>query len=295
MFFRRLPAFDYLAPETLEEALSLLDGYKGRARLMAGGTDLLVHLKQRKVLPRYVIGLKAIPGLDYIRFSRSRGLRLGVMVSIQSLADSPVIQQHYGLLAEAARKMGPLQVRNRGTIGGNLCNGGPSADLAAPLLALRARLRVRNAGGERVIAAEDFFVAPFKTRLRPTELLVEIQVATPPPGSAGAYKYLTKLTEVGETLVGAAAFVVLGPDGSSCREVRLGLCSVAPTPIRARAAESLLKGQPIEEELLQQVADAAAGETSPRSRPEYRRSMTAVLVRQALEEALDRARIEQRG
>ena len=289
MYLRRLPKFEYLAPKTVEEACSLLQEHKGKAKAMAGGTDLLPKMKQRRIVPRYLIGLRGIPDLDDIVYSEAEGLRIGALATHQSIVDSPVINEKFGLLATACHKVGTPQIRNMGTIGGNICNAGPSQDAIPPLLALDAKLKLVGLQGERIIPLEDFLSGPFETVLDEAELLTEVQVPTPPPRSAGCYQWLTKITTGDETLVGVAALVVLD-SGDILSDIRIALCSVAPTPIRARRAEEVLRGKRIEGGLVEEAAQVAAAETMPRSRADYRRKMTTVLVKRAISEVLQKIR-----
>jgi len=270
----------------LQEACALLREHGGRAKLLAGGTDLLIDMRDRKLTPQYLIALRNIPGLNDIAYDEGAGLlRIGPLVTLQEVADSPLIRERFSILAAACGKAGPPPVRNVATIGGNVCNGGPSQDTTPPLLALGARLRVVREGGERVLPIEEFFLAPFRTALEEGEILAEIQIPAPPPRSAGGYQRLTKITADDEALVATAVLLTLGEEGL-CRDVRIGLCSVAPTPMRARGAEEALKGRRLEEGAIEAAAKIAAQEVQPRSRAEYRRRMTAVLVRRALKEAL---------
>lgn len=284
--YRHLPRFDHLEPKTTEEACSLLSKYKGRAKVIAGGTDLLPAMRTREITPAYIINIRSIPNLDYIHYTDAEGLKIGALITLRDIASSPIIREKFPMVADAALKIGTPQVRNMGTIGGNICNASPSADLAPSLLVLEARLKLISAGGERVTHIADFFVGPFKTVVREDELLIEIQISIPPPRSAGCYKWLTKRTAVDETLVGVAALIVLDTKDNVCNDIRLGLCSVAPTPIRATRAEELLRGRRIEDKLIKEVAALAAGEASPRSRADYRQKMTGVLIVRAINEAL---------
>jgi len=278
----RLPRFDYLVPKTIKEACLLLSKYEGTAKIMAGGTDLLVSMKQKKITPRYVVNIKGIPKLDYIHYSQEQGLRIGALATLQSIAVSPIIREKFGLLQTACNKIGTPQVRNMGTIGGNICNGGPSQDSIPSLLVLGARLKVVSLQRERIMPIDEFFIRPFQTALDRTELLTEIQIPTPPPGSAGCFQWLSKLNEVDETLVGVAVLMTADSAGNVCRDIKIGLCSVAPTPIRATRAEKTLHGQKIESKVIELAARVAAEETSPRSRAQYRRQMTSVLVKRAI-------------
>lgn len=284
--YRCLPRFEYFAPTTIDEACSLLRKYGAEAKVIAGGTDLLVDMKRRKSSPRYLIGLKGIANLNGITFDESKGLTIGAMVTLQSIVDSVPIRERFELLSTAALKISTPQIRNMGTIGGNICNASPSADMVPCLLVLEARSKLISADGERVIPIADFFVDPFKTVISEGELLAEIQISIPPPRSAGCYKWVTKRTTVDETLVGVAALIVLDTKDSICNDIRLGLCSVAPTPMRVIQAEELLRGRRIEDRLIKEAAVLAAKEADPRSRADYRRRMTEVLVVRAINEAL---------
>lgn len=290
MYLRRLPKFEYFAPKTVEEACSLLQEHRGKAKVMAGGTDLLPRMKQRRIVPQYLIGLRGIPDLDDIVYSEAEGLRIGALATHQSIVDFPVINEKFGLLATACHKVGTPQIRNMGTIGGNICNAGPSQDAIPPLLALNAKLKLVGLQGERIIPLEDFLTGPFETVLDEAELLTEVQVPTPPPRSAGCYQWLTKITTGDETLVGVAALVVLDSGDGVLSDIRIALCSVAPTPIRARRAEEVLRGKRIEGGLVEEAAQVAAAETMPRSRADYRRKVTTVLVKRAINEVLQKIR-----
>jgi carbon-monoxide dehydrogenase medium subunit len=277
-----LPRFAYLAPKTIKEACLLLFKYGGTAKIIAGGTDLLVSMKQKKITPAYIVNIKGIPKLDYIHYSQERGLRIGALATHQSIATSAIIGDKFGLLQTACNKIGTPQVRNMGTIGGNICNGGPSQDSIPALLVLGARLKVVSLQRERIVPIDDFFIGPFQTALDHTELLAEIQIPTPPPGSAACYRWINKLSEVDETLVGVAVLMTADSTGNICQNIKIGLCSVAPTPIRATRAEQTLQGQKIESKTIELAARVAAEEISPRSRAQYRRQMTSVVVQQAI-------------
>lgn len=285
----RMPKFEYLAPKTLEETLSLLSQYKGEAKVMAGGTDLLVRMKERKATPAYLINFGNVKDLDYIRQDNDGGLRIGALTTHQSIIDSNLVKGGYGLLAAACRKIGTPQIRNMGTIGGNLCNAGPSADSAPPLLVLEAKLKLASAKGGREVALDRFFTDPFQTVMEDDELLTEIILPPMPSRTGGSYQWLTKITAVDETLVGVAVLVVVDDKKGIVKDARIALCSVAPTPIRAKKAEEVLRGKEIQDGLIEEVAMVVASETRPRSRADYRRRMSAVLAKRAIKEALARA------
>jgi len=287
-FYRRLPGFNYLAPVTLDEALSRLARYKGKAKVIAGGTDLVPKLKRREIgAPAYVIDLKTIPGLDNIKYDVS-GLSLGALVTIGAVETSAIIGEKFGILSQAARSMASPQVRNRGTIAGNICNAVPSADSAPALLTLGARLKLASRKGERIVSIEDFFTGPGQTALADDEILQEIQIPHPPPNSKGVYLKLTPRRAMDLAIVGVA--VVIIPQDGVCQDIRIALGAVAPTPIRTGKAEAVLKGQKFDDALIEKAARAAAGQSRPiddhRASAEYRRDMVEVLVKRAIKQAI---------
>lgn len=281
---RLLKPFEYLEPKTVEEAVQLLAKYGDKAKVLAGGTDLLILMKKRQIIPKYVVYIKGIPELDYIQYSQEAGLKIGALATHSAIADSPIVRDKFKLLAAACGKVGTPQVRNMGTIGGNICEGGPSQDSIPSLLVLDANLKLVSSNGERIVPINEFFIAPFKTALQQAELLTELQVPAPPPRSAGCYKWATKITAVDETLVGVAVLMSLDSTGDMCSDIKIALCSVAPTPTRARRAEEVLRGKKMDNGLIEQAAQVAAEEAKPRSRADYRRRMTRVLVREVLNE-----------
>ena len=281
---RLLKHFEYLEPGTVDEAVQLLAKYGDKAKVLAGGTDLLISMKKRQIIPKYVVYIKGIPELDYIQYSQEAELRIGALAIHSAIADSPIVRDKFGLLAAACGKVGTPQVRNMGTIGGNICKGGPSQDSIPPLLVLDAKLKLISPSGERIVPINEFFTGPFKTALQEAELLTEVQIPTPPPRSAGCYKWATKITTVDETLVGVAVLMSLDATGGICSDIKIALCSVAPTPSRARRAEEVLRGKKVDSKLIEQAAQVAAEEAKPRSRADYRRRMTRVLVTETINE-----------
>jgi carbon-monoxide dehydrogenase medium subunit len=177
-----------------------------------------------------------------------------------------------------------------GTLVGNLCNASPSSDASAPLLVLETKLKVVHLYGQRTIPLQEFFVGPFQTTLDPQEIVVEVQIPKPPLYTAGSYQYLHKASSVGETLVGVAVLLTMDPKDSTCQEVRIGLSSVAPTPVRAKAAERAFNGKRIDAKIIREVAQMASDETQPRSRSWYRREMAKVLVERAILQAMEKIR-----
>lgn len=283
----QMATFKYLEPKTIEEATHLLSKYGAKAKILAGGTDLIVSMNRNKIKPDYIIYLGHIPDLDYIKYSLKDGLRVGALATHRAISSSGIVKKKYPLLAMACGRIGTPHIRNMGTIGGNLCNAGPSADTPPALLVLDARLRLVSDQKERIIPIDQFFIAPFRTALGETELATEIQIPPLPTKSAGTYQWASKITTVDETLVGVAVLMVSGP-AETCRDIRIGLSSVAPIPMRARQAEEMLRGNKVTKELVKQTALVASGETKPRSRADYRRRMTMILVRDAINEVWQR-------
>ncbi len=286
----RIPKFEYFCPSSIEEGCSLLYKHKTEAKVLAGGTDLFVKMKKKQILPKVIISLKGIQKLDRIEWDDRLGLRIGPLVTHEALVNHPIVREKFDFLSEACFKIGTRQVRNMGTLVGNLCNASPSSDASAPLLALEANLKLVHLYGERVVSLEEFFIGPFQTILDLQEILIEIQIPKPARYTAGSYQYLHKASSVGETLVGAAVVLTMDQKDSSCQEVRIGLSSAAPTPIRAKAAERTLKGKRMNAKIIREVAQVASDETQPRSRPWYRREMAKVLVERAILQAMEKIR-----
>lgn len=290
-----LPKFKYLAPKTISEVCSLLSEHRENAKVISGGTDLLVQMKERTLKPRYLVGLKKLSGLDRISFGEAKGLRIGGLSCIQSIVDSPVIREKFGFLADAAASIGTPQIRNMGTVGGNLCNAAPSADCAPPLIALDAKVVLESAKGTRTVSLQEFFTGPGKTVCRTDELLIEIRVTTPPAHTGGTYLKLFPRGSVDIAAVGVAVLISLREDGT-CGEVRIVLGAVAPTAIRARKAESVVRGREINDGLIDEAAEKASEEARPisdiRSSASYRAEMVKVLTKRAMHFALEKAKLD---
>jgi CO/xanthine dehydrogenase FAD-binding subunit len=287
-FYRRLPKFDYVTPSSLKEALDLLQtGKPGQYQVYAGGTDVIPKLKARLVqTPESLIDLKGIPGMDHIQYDDRDGLRIGALATIFSVAHSPVVQEKYPVLAQAANSIASVQIQNRGTIVGNLCNAVPSADSAPGLLCLGAKVVCQSSLGERVIDLDAFFKGPSETVLEPTEIVTEIQVPPIPDGSRGVYFKLSPRSKMDLAITGVA--VIVGMDNGIFKDVRIGLGAVAPTPIRAIRSEQRLHGERINDQVIEESAKLAATESKPlddhRASAEYRRMMVEVLVKRAIKE-----------
>jgi len=275
--------FEYFEPATLGEAVTLLARYSGRAQPLAGGTDLLVELKEQLRRADCVINLKKITGIGGLSFHAREGLRIGALVTAREIEVSPTLIEHYPSLVQAARELGSIQVRNRATIVGNVCRASPSADTLPPLIADGAQVVIHGGGGDRLVALEDFFTGPGKTVLKPEELVTEIRVPAPAPRTGKVYLKHGRRKAMELATVGVAVSL-------SASEIRIVLGAVAPTPIRARRAEELLRGKTLNDVLIEKAAEAAAGESAPisnvRASAGYRRDMVRVLTRRALQQAL---------
>jgi carbon-monoxide dehydrogenase medium subunit len=279
--------FEYFEPASLPEAVALLTRYQGRAQPLAGGTDLLVELKEQLRRADCVVNIKKIPGIGTLSFDPREGLRIGALVTSREIEISPITQQNYSSLVQAARELGSIQVRNRATIIGNVCRASPSADTLPPLIADGAVVSIHGAEGRRSVALEDFFTGPGKTVLKPDELVTEIVVPAPPPRTGKVYIKHGRRKAMELATVGVA--VTLSRD-----EIRIVLGAVASTPIRAKKAEALLRGKSLDAKLISEAARAAAEESRPisnvRASAQYRREMVEVLTRRAIEQALAEAK-----
>jgi carbon-monoxide dehydrogenase medium subunit len=285
-----IPRFEYQEARTIEDACSALSRFEGLAKPIAGGTDLLIAMKNRAVGPQYVVNLKGIPDLDYI-VQNDGGLRIGALATLDDIGNSPLCREKFPMLAKTALLIGTPQIRNVATIGGNLCNAAPSADTAPLLIGLGAQAKVRGVGGERGRALEDFFVGPGQSILKADEILTEIQIPNPSRHTRAVYLKLPARTAVDIAVVGVAAVISLDDDKTEIIDAKIVLGAVAPTPMRAHKAESLLRGKPIQDELINRVAQTAAEESQPisdiRGSAAYRKEIVEVLTNRAIRQALN--------
>lgn len=290
--YRVLKSFELFEPATVEEAVRLLFMYGSRAKVLAGGVDLVMRMRLRQLLPEYVISIQRIPGLDYVEHDTVTGLRIGALATMRAVEISTAAQQNgYRVLYEGISAITSVQVKVMGTAVGNLCVATPATDLGPPLFVLGAKLRVAGTAPDKVIPIEEFFVASEKSVLEPHEMVTEILVPATPEGAGGAFLQMGK-TKADIPKVNAAVMVTL--TNNRCSDVRIALGSVAPTVIRTRKAEETLRGEQINEKAIARAAEIAAEEAKPisdvRSTAEYRKAMVKVLVRDALEKAIARAR-----
>jgi carbon-monoxide dehydrogenase medium subunit len=274
--------FDYLAPKNLKEAIEMMSDHP-EAIPLAGGTDLLVQMKEGPRSVQILLSLKRIPEVHQLACNGK--LAFGSAVAVRQIAANRQIQQDYTALAMGAGLIGSVQIRNMATVGGNLCNAAPSADTAPPLLVLGAQAVIVSMRGERTIPLEAFFLGPGQTVLQPGELLKDVIVPKPPEGSGTFYIRHTPRARMDIAVAGVAAIITLGADGA-ITDARLALGAVAPVPMRATKAEALLRGQHLTDELLRQVGALAAQEAQPindlRASAEYRRHLVNILTQHAL-------------
>jgi len=282
--------FEISLPTSVDECLKALAGGASAAKLVAGGTDLLPQMKNGLLKPATVVDLSGVAALRALT-ADAKGLRVGAAVTARALERDPRVGGPYASLADSGALVGSVQVRNLATLGGNLCNAAPSADMAPPLLALDAEAVIAGPKGQRRVRMADFFTGVRQTVLAPDELLVELFIPAPGPRSGGSYIRHTPRRELDIAVVGVASQVTL-TDGV-CGRARIALAAVAPTPVRATAAERALEGQALTPARIEQAAELAVEAARPisdqRGSAEFRRHLVRVLTRRTLTRALERA------
>jgi aerobic carbon-monoxide dehydrogenase medium subunit len=282
--------FELALPRGVDEVLRVLSERGPEAKLLAGGTDLLPQLKNGLIKPACVVDLSGVARVRTLE-ADARGLRVGAAVAARTLERDPTTRTIYTSLAESGALVGSVQVRNLATLGGNVCNAAPSADMAPPLLALDAEMVIAGPRGERRVPVADFFTGVRRTVLGPDEILLEMVVPAPGPRSGGHYLRHTPRRELDIAVVGVASQLTLS-DGV-CAKARIALAAVAPVPLRARAAEQALEGNPVTPEAIERAAELAVGAAKPisdqRGSADYRRHLVRVLTRRTLRTALTRA------
>jgi len=285
----RLRRFEFFNPSSLPEVFELLDRYGADARLIAGGTDLLVQMKQGLILPQKLINVLNLSGLRGIERDGD-SIRIRALTRHADIENSALIRDGWKLLALASHKIGSPQIRHLGTLGGNLCNGSPSADTAPALLVLEAKVCLASRKGERHLPLESFFTGPGETVLEKDEALKEVIVPEPPALSSFSYLKLGRRKSMDLALVSAAVLLTIDPKRERFGQVRIALGSVSPTPVRIKETERVLKGKPVDEDMILQAAGLAQKECQPisdiRASAEYRKEMVKVLVERAIKAAL---------
>ena len=280
--------FEYHAPTSLDQVFELLDQYGDDARIMAGGTALVIQMKQRLSQPGHVIGLRRVGSLNGIE-STPEGLRIGGLCTQRQIEKSALIGKDLPLLADTFRKVATPRIRNMATIGGGLVNGDPNQDPPPSLIALGASAVMTSKGGDRVVQLEDLFIDYYETDVRPGEVLTSVLVPQAPAGSGSVYlKFLPRTADDYGT-VSVAAVVSKNQDGT-CKDVRIVLGSAGVTPIRAKEAENALRGQPLTDENIRAAAALVKDAVDPledfRGSAEYKTDMAEVFARRAVEQAM---------
>ena len=283
--------FQFVAPRSLADALAVMSSADGQVKPLAGGTDLIAQMKEGRPRPAVVMDVKRVPEMLRLEYSPADGLRIGAAVSCADVAGHTELAERYPAIRDAALLIGSYQIQNRATVGGNVSNAAPSADTVPPLLVCDAAAVLTGPRGQREVPLGAFFTGPGQSVLGPDELLVELRVPTPPEHSSSSYLRFIPRNEMDIAVVGVACMVVLSAGDSTIAEARIALAAVAPTPVRANAAEAVLVGKRPTDALLAEVAEAAVQAASPisdvRGSAEYRRELVKVLTRRALRRCLD--------
>lgn len=284
--------FAYREAHTVPEALAILRQDEG-GRLIAGATDTLIRWRQGAWKPRYVLSIKRIPGLEALSYSPVTGLSLGPLVTVRTLERHPLVQQHYPALAQAAAAFAGVQIRNLATVGGNLCNASPAGDTLPALLAYGAECRIAGANGERLVPLADFLLGPGRTALQAAEMLVGLRLPPAPGYAGGLYIKHSPRSTMDIATVGVAVVLTLSAPDGVCEDARITLGAVAPTVVRAPAAERVLLGQRLDAARLAQAAQAVLATARPiddiRGSAAHRRRVVVPLVQRALHYATQMA------
>ena len=283
-----LPRFNYLSARTTAEACSFLAKYEGKSKVLGGGTDLLVAMKKRKKNPQYIIGIKQIPNLDYIKYDEKNGLRIGALATLNSVGNFGIVKEKYDILSEVCRTMATPQVRNIGTVAGNICQASPSADCAPPLMVMEASLILQGPKNKREVAIEDFFKGPGKTCMDTTEILTEIKI---PPQREQYKMAFLKISRVAQDIAIVNAAVCLEMEKNRCKKCNLIIGAVAPVPLRVKSVEKMIEGNEISPELLDKIGKRVEEDVKPitdvRSTKEYRRITSGELAKRVIQKAIN--------
>jgi CO/xanthine dehydrogenase FAD-binding subunit len=284
--------FEYLKPASLNEALAMLDQYGDKAKLVAGGTDVMVQWKKKIISPEYLISLRNVPELHSIEYDGN--LKIGGATTHRALEVSNIIHDHFPVITDAVTSLGSVQVRNSATIGGNICNAAPSADTAPPLLVLDTVVHVAASQGERMAPLTEFFSGPSKTILTSKEIVTHFFIPKPLPRTGMAYWKHTRRKAMDLPILGVAALISFEEDGLTCKKARVALGVAAPTPMRAGQAEAFLEGKKIDAATLEEAGKIASQEATPRTTIRgsewYRREIISVLVRRVGLTCMERAK-----
>jgi carbon-monoxide dehydrogenase medium subunit len=286
-------SFEYVAPETIDEAIAALERYGGEGKILAGGQSLIPVMKLRFAAPAALVDINRIPGLDGLTATRDGGLRIGALVRHKTMERSELLRGTYGTLADAAPLISDPIVRNLGTVCGSLAHADPQGDWGSALLAVGARVEVQGPDGERTIPLDELFVGPFMTTLQPNELVTGVHVLSPGVGTRAGGTYLKLERKVGDFATVGVAVHVSFADGGTVERAGIALTAVAPTNVRARAAEDSLQGRALDDEAIRDAARLAAEAAEPfddhRGSAEYKRRMVSVFTERGLRKAAQAA------
>ncbi|MCE5274381.1 MAG: xanthine dehydrogenase family protein subunit M [Deltaproteobacteria bacterium] len=289
--FRTLKPFEYLEPKSLEEATGALSKCGTEAKVYAAGVDLVPRMRKRIIAPKCIVNLQRIDEMDDVIASNKDGARIGALASLRSIELSALIKERYFVLHEAIASIASIQVKTQGTAVGNLCVATPASDVAPALFVLDAKIKAVGPSGERLIPIDEFYLGVGKTVLGPNEIITEILLPKAPANTGGGFAKLVRtVSDIAK--VNAAAELTM--EKGVCKEVRIAVGSVAPTVLRMKKAEDVLRGNKIDQNLIEKAASAAADAVKPitdiRSTAEYRKDTTKVLVKRVLEKALERTK-----
>lgn len=288
--------FDYLEARNLRQAISLLQRHGEDARLVAGSTDFLVRWRQGFWRPSCVVNIKGISSLRRITYSARNGLNLGALATVQAIELDPRIRRHYEALASGATSFAGVQVRNLATVGGNVCNASPAGDTLPALLAFDAQCDIAGPEGARTLPLTEFFRGPGRTALSTGEVLTGLKLPPAQPRTGSLYIKHSPRGAMDIATVGVASVLTLEDDGRTCKDARIALGAVGPVPFRASAAEAVLKGKEVTDDLLAEAANEARNQATPiddvRGSADYRKEMVEALTNRTLQYAFRMARGE---
>lgn len=283
--------FTYLKPGTVKEALTLLTDHVDECKIVCGGQSLLIPMRQGLLVTEYLIDIKGLDELSYIKYDAKEGLKLGATTTHRAIEKSDVIKKHYPVLSIMEERLASIQTRNWGTIGGNLAHADAAGDPAPVLITLGAKVKVASAKGERIIPLDEFYTDLFESAMEHNEMIIEIQVP-PPAAKMGAAYQKFNLLQNDMGVVGVAATMVADANGT-CKDARIVLGNAGVTPIRAKSAEAVLIGKKITDKLFAEAGEAAAGDADPvgdiHASEDFRRHLIKVLTKRMAKQAWEQA------
>lgn len=289
-----MAVLDYVAPATVDEAVAVLKQHGQSARVLAGGTDLIVQERERRRNVGVMVDVKGIPELTQVTIGADGSLKVGAAASCASLYRNPEVQKRFPALIDSASLIGGIQIQSRASLGGNLCNSSPAADSIPTLIALGATCEIAGPAGRRSVPVEDFCTAPGRNVLGDGEMLVALTFPAPAANSGAAFERFIPRNEMDIAVANAAASITLSADGSKFESARIAIGAVAPTPLFVKAAGDALAGQPVNADTIDRAAEAARAAATPitdmRGSTEQRKHLAAVLTRRVINKAIERAK-----